>query len=436
MSLPIFIAEDNIKNKTHQWLIRSLVVFTFLVVVPLNYKFWVYVFGEGVSFFTLFRLTNYVPYIFGHNAFINIGFLIVISLAIGLISFGKGINYSNLYYWTRVVLRYRVGIILVAYGLLKLFPLQMPFPSLSNLHTNYGDFYGWKIYYHTTGVTPWYESFLGFIEVVAGVLLLFRKTTTLGAGVVIGFTGNVFAANLAYHGGEEYLSLLIVIISSILFLYDADKLFTLLYKFEATKGNTIIPTFNSKWKRRRWVIKSTVGVYLLLLAISFAFSWNKSPFKYPEGKSLTSAAGYYNVKSFKYNGIELPYNKTDTIRWQNVVIEKWPTISLVTGKSIIIDSNIPNDYRKDDFNRTYESAGVGGRRYFHYDLDEEKKELKLRNKNPHHLDEKFDLKFDLNSDSTILLSGTDDKGNQVEAILDKIHKKYMLLEGRRKPVKL
>lgn len=436
MSLPIVIQQDYIKDQPYQWLIRSLTIFSLLVVLPLDYRFWVYVFEDGISFYTLFKLTNYAPYIFGSNAFLNVGFLIVLSLVLGFIWKGKEINYSNLYYWARVLLRYRLGVILVAYGLLKLFPLQMPFPSLSNLHTNYGDFFGWKIYYHTTGITPWYESFLGLIELLAGVLLFFRKTTTLGAGIIIGFTGNIFAANLAYQGGQEYLSLLILVIASILFIYDANRLFILLYKLEATQANRIIPIYDAQWTKRRLITKSVIALFLLFMGISFAFSWAKSPFKYPEGKALSYLYGYYNVKSFKFNGNEIPYSKTDTVRWQNVVFEKWPTISLVSGKPIIVDNTIPNDYRKEDLYRTFESAGVGGRRYFHYDLDEENQTLRLLNKNPNHNDEKFDLQYTVNGDSTVRLVGVDHNGNAIEAILNKIDKKYMLLEGRRKPVKL
>jgi len=436
MSLPVVIQQDSIGSDTHRWLIRSLAILTFLVVVPIDYKFWIYVCEDGFSYYTLFKLTNYAPYIFGNEAYLNIGFLLGISLLLGRFWKGKNLNYSNLYHWLRVVLRYRVGIILVAYGLLKLFPLQMPFPSLSNLHTNYGDFYAWKIYYHTTGITPWYESFLGLVEILAGVLLFFRQTTTLGAGVIIGFTGNIFAANLAYQGGQEYLTLLILVLVSILFVYDVERLFKLLYKFERTSANKIIPSYSSSLYKQRTLFKRLVAVYLLLIAVSFAFSWSKAPFKYPQGKGLAGVYGYYNVTKFVVDGKEIPYSKTDSLRWQNVVFEKWPTISIVTGKSIVVDNDIPNDYRKSDLARTFESAGVGGRRYFHYDLREENNTLSLQNKNPNHKNEKFELRYQIHADSTISLIGINENNQHIEAILKKVDKKYMLLEGRRKPVKL
>lgn len=436
IKLPIAIARNSIVTPINQWLVKSFVVFTVLLTAPLDYKFWKYVFEDGLSFFTLFKLTNYVPEFIASNTYWNVFVLVILSLLTGLLWKGKNINYSNLYHWTRVVLRYRIGIVLVAYGFLKLFPLQMPFPSLSNLHTNYGDFYAWKIYYHTTGITPWYESFLGLIEIFAGALLFFRKTTTLGAGVIIGFSGNVFAANLAYQGGQEYLSLLILISSTFLFVYDFQRLFSLLYKFEQTEPNKIVPEYDVAWNRGRLIFKSAVGFYLLFIGLSFSFSWSRSPYKYPEGSGLEGTYGYYNVTTFKVNGLEIPYSRTDSIRWQNVVFESWPTISIASAKPIILDNSVPNDYRKYNYERNFESAGVGGRRYFHYEINDTQKILHLVNKNSNHKDEKFELHYEFIGDSVINLYGSDEQGRQIEAVLQRVNRKYMLLEGRRKPVKL
>lgn len=434
MNLAIVIQKDQIEKTSYQWLVRAFIVFTFLVVIPLDYKFWVYVFQNGLNFFTLFKLTNYAPAFISGYPYLNIFILVGLSFGIAALWKGKNLNYSNWYHWARVVLRYRLGFILVAYGLLKLFPLQMPFPSLSNLHTNYGDFLPWKIYYHTTGITPWYESFLGLIELTAGVLLFFRNTTTLGAGVIIGFSGNVFAANLAYQAGQEYLSLLILLMAVSLFVFDFKRLFSLLYKFEYTLSNKIIPQYSLKLNKRRLILKSLAGVYLFVLGISFAFSWATLPFKYPAGKGLTGAYGYYNVKTFKIDGRIIPYNPLDTLRWENVVFERWPTVSIASPRAIIVDKSTASDYQRYDYERTYESAGVGGRRYFHYGIDSVKKRLYLVNKNSHHREEKFDLNFEFLSDSTLSLQGSDEHGRKIEALLEKVDKQYMLLKGRRKPV--
>src|SRR5690606_14525192 len=98
------------------------------------------------------------------------------------------------------------------------------------------------------------------------------------------------------------------------------------------------------------------------------------------------------------------------------------------------DNSTASDYQRYDDERTYESVGVGGRRYFHYQLDTVKNRLQLVNKNRHHKHEKFDLKFEFLNDSTLSLQGSDEQGRQIEAVLEKKRKDYMLLKGRRSPV--
>lgn len=60
--------------------------------------------------------------------------------------------YDKLYYWIRVVVRYRAGIGIIGFGFTKLFPTQMPYPSLGLLNSNFGDFTAQKIYWMSVGI--------------------------------------------------------------------------------------------------------------------------------------------------------------------------------------------------------------------------------------------------------------------------------------------
>src|SRR5690606_4958495 len=109
--------------------------------------------------------------------------------------------------------------------------------------TNYGDFFAWKIYFHTLGIAPGYEVFLGAIEVSAGMLLLFRRTVTFGSGIIVGFTGNVWVANMAYDAGEQVYSGYLVVIALFLFAYDVPRLYHLLVRGQQTVANKFKPIF-------------------------------------------------------------------------------------------------------------------------------------------------------------------------------------------------
>lgn len=392
------------------------------------------------SFYNFFRLTRYYPQWFGIAGFGNwavAAALAVIGTIVWTYRETKPVNYDVLYYWLRVILRYRLAIAVIAYGLIKLFPLQMPYPSLSNLHTNYGDFYGWKIYFHTLGITQGYESFLGVVEVAAGVLLLFRRTTTFGAGILIGFTGNVFAANIAYHIGEQVYSAFLLSIALFLFAYDAPRLYKLLVEGRFTQANRFKPVFSEKkLSNTRRGLKTAFVLFVIILSATTFANYASAPYKYPSKKGLSGAYGFYNVREFKFNNKSIPYSLTDTNRWQNVIFEKWATLSVKTAKPIQIDNSLGDDFSDNDDERNFESAGVAGRRYFSYSIDSVGATIQLKNKNRHHASETFSLSYSFPNDSTIILSGVNENKDSVYAVLDKINKKYMLQEGRRKRVKL
>src|SRR5690606_979507 len=58
-----------------------------------------------------------------------------------------------LYYWLRVLVRYRLAIGLIAFGFIKFFPMQMPFPSVANLNTELGNYAPYKLYWQAVGLS-------------------------------------------------------------------------------------------------------------------------------------------------------------------------------------------------------------------------------------------------------------------------------------------
>ena len=436
-------------GKTSYWnnrdkiILRFFIIFFLVQIIPLDWKFYRDLFNidsTGFNFYYFFRIAGYYTRFFGIEGFGNWIIAAVCALA-GTLFWTyrekKSVNYDILYYWLRVILRYRLAIGVIAYGLIKLFPLQMPYPSLSNLHTNYGDFYAWKIYFHTLGVAQGYEIFLGAVEVSAGILLLFRKTTTFGAGIILGFTGNVFAANIAYNMGEQVYSAHLLSIALFLFAYDVPRLYRLLVEGKFTQANRFKPSFNKKQiANTRKILKSAVVLFVLVLSITTYANYISGPYKYPTSAGLKGAYGFYNVREFRLNNHTIPYSVTDPDRWQNVVFEQWATLSIKTAKPIMIDDSNGDVYNKKDADRNFESAGVGGRRYYAYSIDSSNHSLLLQNKNKNYTGEKYALTYSFANDSTIILQGTNEKNDSVYAVLDRITKKYLLQEGRRKRVKL
>lgn len=423
---------------------RFFFLFFILQAIPLSVDFFKIVFGFNwlhISYGDIFNLTRLsAKFLPGADSFINWIIVAVIAI-IGAVLWGRtkyrDINYNQFYYWLRVVVRYRLAIGIIGYGFIKFFPLQAPFPSISNLNTSYGDFTDWKIFSMSLGIVPSYESFLGAIEILAGLLLFFRKTATIGAAIILVFTGNVFISNLAYEGGEFVYATYLISFALFVLWFDAQRIYNLVSLEQPTAPNSFKPHFVGKTKSLRLVLKTLVIFFFVFLYGFKTYSgFHHDPYQFPRTKGLTKAAGIYNVSEFKINSRVLPYAAADSIRWKDVVFEKWATISVRSDRKVIVDSANYEQVFKNDKDRDYELAGTAGRHYYSYTVDSVNHVLLLDNKNPHYKGEQLRLNYSRPDSTTIILSGTNQHRDSIYVILNKLDKKYPLKLSRRKALKL
>lgn len=90
-------------------------------------------------------------------------------------------TYVTLYAWLRLIVRFTLAITLINYGFAKVFPLQFSPPGLAQLVQTYGDSSPMGLLWTFMGASDAYRIFAGAVEVIGGLLLLFRRTTTIGA---------------------------------------------------------------------------------------------------------------------------------------------------------------------------------------------------------------------------------------------------------------
>lgn len=421
----------------------SAIFFVLTFAAPLDWKFWRDLFHTNFFHFQdLFRLTAAIPHYFyapkwGIESFRNL-YLVLIIAILGAALWGhldrQRRQYDVLYYWLRVLLRYRLAIGLIGYGLLQLFPVQFPKPTLSDLHTNYGDFLQWKLYYLTNGIAHAnYEQAIGLLEVIGGALLLWQTTVTVGAIISASLLFNIVLANIAYQLGDQVYALLLLLATSFLLLHDAARLINLLVLQRPAKADHFKPTLPSvRMQQLRFAGKIAVVLFLGLYGASVAYGFFHSNWPLPDSTgTLKDATGYYNVREFEVNGRSIPYSLTDPVRWQNVVFEKWNTISVRSNRPIPIEVSNPSIAYEDN-QRKYEFAGNGGRRFYSYATDPKAGAIHLQGKNDPHENISFHYKYA--PDGSLLLTGVDESGNSLRVVLEKIDKKYLLILGRRNPL--
>ncbi|MBT1703924.1 hypothetical protein KK060_11570 [Fulvivirgaceae bacterium PWU20] len=292
-------------------------------------------------------------------------------------------EYNVLYYWLRAIVRYRAAIGIIGFGFTKLFPVQMPYPSYGLLNTDFGDFTAQKIYWLSIGIVPWYQVFAGVVEIGAGTLLFFRKTTLLGAALLFGALGDIVYVNFAYDGGVHVYSSYFVLLSAFLIVHYVPALYNLLILEQPAKVVSFYPSFSKAWQQgvRVSLKVATIAIFLVLFFYLQWINFLYDPYKQPSTKGVTALRGYYNVTEFKVNGKEIPYSPLDTTRWQEATFENWTTLTFKVNRPTPLDlSNGGGDPQR-DINRTFELTGIaGGRRVFHYYADTVENMLYLQDK--------------------------------------------------------
>ena len=428
------------KMKYKDFAFRVLFIYFFLQAVPLDWKYYQQLFSidwSHLRYGAIFDLAHYEPrWSSGPPAWSDWVILLGIALVGAIIWTAveargrRVISSDNLYYWLRVIVRYRLAIGIIAYGFIKLFPLQAPYPSISNLNTNYGDFTRWKLFSLSLGIVPSYESFLGGVEIIGGLLLFYRRSASVGAFIIAIFLGNVFMSNLAYGGGDEVYSLYLISLALFVLSYDAQRLINLLLLQKPAAPNSFHPVFRAGGRYVRLALKTA---FIFFFVILYGFKTRSGEtYQFPLTKGLPEAAGVYNVLQFIVGKDTIAYSKTDSTRWQDVVFEKWATLSIRSNRPVVLDSNNVERPELTGDERTYELEGSAGRQYYRYTVDSADHLLTLQNKNPHYSDEKWVLHYDRPGGSRIILSGVTTGKDSVYAVLDRVDKKYLLEEARKK----
>ena len=293
-------------------------------------------------------------------------------------------EYNTLYYWILAIVRYRAGIGIIGFGFTKLFPVQMPYPSIGLLNTDFGDLTAQKIYWLSIGIVPWYQVFAGVVECVAGAMLFFRGTAAIGAALLIGALGSITYVNFAYDGGVHGYASYFVLLGSFVLAYYIPRLYNLLILEKFTVPVNHYPSFSKPWERyTRIALKTgTIGIFIVLLFYLQWVNFAYDPYKQPSSKGVKQLRGYYNVAEFRVNNTPIPYSPQDSVRWQEVTFERWTSLSYKVNKAVLLDLSNGGGAPMRDINRTFELTGVaGGRRVFYYEVDTVNQTLYLQDKN-------------------------------------------------------
>jgi hypothetical protein len=218
-------------------------------------------------------------------------------------------DYRTLYAWLRLVVRFTLAFTLLAYGFAKVYPLQFSPPFLSTLTETYGESSPMGILWTFMGASVAYTKFCGLTEVAAGMLLLFRRTTTIGALVAVGAMLNVVMLNFCYDVPVKLYSSHLLLMSLFLLLPDTAAImrFFLLHQSSRLAG-VWLPKFDRRHLRTAAIALQT----LVICSVLYNNIWGgyKSVKEYSTGyRKNAPLYGIWNADSFTAEGSHLDWRQ-------------------------------------------------------------------------------------------------------------------------------
>lgn len=246
-------------------------------------------------------------------------FLLSIIATTVILLVSKKKDFQSWFHVTWIYARYYVGLFLILYGVMKFFNGQFQPTRIERLEGTYGDSSPMGLLWTFMGHSSAYAFFGGFIEFVAGVLLLFRRTTIAGALMGFGVMLNVAAMNYCYDVPVKLFSTHLVLLSIFIVSPYLCSLYRFFFKQESLQLKIEPMVFKEKWQRvTHKVSKIGLIAFCSLAIVMIIIEVNSTPENVVYAESFN---GSYEVKAFVKNGDTIPASASDTLRWNKVYME-------------------------------------------------------------------------------------------------------------------
>ncbi|MFY0593637.1 hypothetical protein [Roseivirga sp.] len=228
-------------------------------------------------------------------------------------------NYHRVWRWFVLLVVFYLVYYMFFYGFIKVYWLQMSPPRIDRLLKTYGQSSPMGLLWTFMGASKTYSVYAGMSEVIAGTLLLFRRTRTLGGMVTFGVMFNVFMLNLSYDVPVKLFSAQLMIMGLYVAMIDRKAIFGLLLFQKSVNPTPWPPMFKTPVK----------NYILLLIQVLLVFQFVQSNVKrgvdgrsrYGELRPKSALYGLYDVEHYVKNGDTIPPLMTDKERWQRVIFD-------------------------------------------------------------------------------------------------------------------
>lgn len=254
--------------------------------------------------------------------YVRFSFTVVLTFFVAIIwSFldKKRTSYNTLQYWFQVLLRIFLCFAMILYGFAKIFKGQFADPSLELLIQNVGEMSPMGLAWTFMGHSMFYNIFTGSLEIIGGLLLLNRKTVSLGSLAIVGVMINVVFMNFTYDIPVKLFSTHLVLMSFLLLISDGKRSPQFFIKNEKTEKVDYINYIKNKplLKIISFLKKALITVSILMIVIQCFIHFKATE----QLRSKSKLRGIWKTELFIIEKDTLAPLTTDSNRWKYFIID-------------------------------------------------------------------------------------------------------------------
>jgi hypothetical protein len=228
--------------------------------------------------------------------------------------------YNTAFYWFLVLLRFFLIATMLLYGFVKVFQIQFQPPSFTKLMQPLGEFSPMGLAWTYMGYSKGFGMFAGLMEISGGLLLIYRRTSTLGAFIIIGVMTQVAMMNLMFDIPVKIFSIHLILMALVIFMTDIKRFTAVFFKNKATESYPFFhPNTSSSYHKIVARLKLIVVPIVLIAACILGYM---GELNVTDKNHRPHLYGIWETETFVINNDTLPPLITDKNRWRYLIIER------------------------------------------------------------------------------------------------------------------
>jgi len=215
---------------------------------------------------------------------------------------------------------------MVGYGVAKIVEGgQFPTPWVGRYDQTYGESSPMGLLWTFMGHSQAYSMFGGLAETVGGLLLLWRRTTVIGALVVAAVMTNVVMLNFCYDVPVKLFSAQLLLAALLILLPHVRRVVRALLGHAVPE---VAPRMRGSIRVERARLVAKLAFWACLAYGAYDQVKQIAAYTTP----LPEIAGVWAVETFHADGMEHPPLLTDELRWRKLVVGERAAIRRMTDK--------------------------------------------------------------------------------------------------------